>query len=275
MVGRSWTELLRQPRLRMSRAKEGVMADKTTQLVLDALSRAVADPGGLPLHGNKKIPGLFATGAAAKQIARRCKDEGYLRVVRSETKGKSHQETCAITEKGLAYLLSQVSPKQVLEELVQTLQARQVQVGELVEAARQWQAGLDALQATVERVLQQIHQPGASGLSAGVPGPTPSPNGSDAWLTEAVACLTEWQASRASEDCPLPDLYRRARGVAPHLSIGHFHDGLRRLHDQQQIYLHPWTGPLYEIPEPPYALLVGHEVAYYASPRKESLVLSL
>ena len=28
-----------------------------------------------------------------------------------------------------------------------------------------------------------------------------------------------------------------------------------------------WTGPLYAIPEPPLALLVGHEIAYYASPR--------
>ena len=40
------------------------------------------------------------------------------------------------------------------------------------------------------------------------------------------------------------------------------------LHETSQVYLHPWTGPLYDIPEPPYALLVGHEVAYYASVRK-------
>jgi hypothetical protein len=51
------------------------------------------------------------------------------------------------------------------------------------------------------------------------------------------------------------------------LTIGRFHDGLRRLHDEGQAYLHPWTGPLYAMPEPAFALLVGHEVAYYASPR--------
>ena len=39
-------------------------------------------------------------------------------------------------------------------------------------------------------------------------------------------------------------------------------------HDLGKIYLHPWTGPLYDIPEPPYALLIGHEIAYYASIRK-------
>jgi hypothetical protein len=45
---------------------------------------------------------------------------------------------------------------------------------------------------------------------------------------------------------------------------------LRQLREQQQIELHPWTGPLYAIPEPVYALLCGHEVVYYA--RKRSAV---
>ena len=42
---------------------------------------------------------------------------------------------------------------------------------------------------------------------------------------------------------------------------------LRRLHAEERIYLHPWTGPLCELPQPPLALLVGHEIAYYASAR--------
>ena len=53
-----------------------------------------------------------------------------------------------------------------------------------------------------------------------------------------------------------------ARACSPDL------DGLRKLHQQEQIYLHPWTGPLYDLPEPALALLVGHEVAYYASRRE-------
>jgi hypothetical protein len=238
------------------------MADKSTQLVLDALSRAVADPAGLPLHGNKTAPGLFAATAAAKQTAQRCKDEGYLRAVRTETKGKATREICAITEKGLAYLLSQVSPKQVLEDLVRALEARQGQTSELLATAQQMQAGLDALKATAEKVLQQVHKP-APAVSAAT-----SSNGSDTWIAALLAYLGRWQASGASEDCPLPDLYRHAKQTAPPLTIGHFHDGLRQLHETEQIYLHPWTGPLYDIPEPPYALLVGHEIAYYASLRR-------
>jgi hypothetical protein len=237
------------------------VADRSTQLVLDALRHAVAEPAGVSLHGNRKTRGLFAATAAARLAAERCKLDGYLRVVQSEARGKQTLEICAITEKGLAYLLSEVSPRQVLEELVQALQAHQHQVSELVTSARQWQKGLEALQATVERILHQIQQPGSA------VGPAASANGSDAWLAGVLAYLAQWQAASASADCPLHDLYRQACRSAPGLSIGHFHDGLRRLYDQGSIYLHPWTGPLYEIPEPPYALLVGHEIAYYASLR--------
>src|SRR5438477_5695282 len=73
-------------------ATEAALADKIAQLVLDALSRAVTDPGGAPLFGGKAAPGLLVASTAAKQAAQLCKDQGYLRVVRTETKGKTVQE---------------------------------------------------------------------------------------------------------------------------------------------------------------------------------------
>jgi hypothetical protein len=79
--------------------------------------------------------------------------------------------------------------------------------------------------------------------------------------------LQNRQDRGALGDCPLPDLFREARTTAPALTIGQFHDGLRTLLEREQIYLHPWSGPLYGLPEPTLALLVGHEVAYYASAR--------
>src|SRR5262249_51226520 len=190
--------------------------------------------------------GLFATSAVAKRAAQRCLEDGYLQVLRRETSKNKTQETCAITERGLAYLLSQVSPKRVLEDLVRVLEARQSQVNELVVVARQWQVGLQTMQATVEKVLQPVQKPG-------IVGPSSSANGSDIWLAQIVAYLAHWDDSG---DCPLPQLFARARDSAPSLTVGHFHDGLRRLHEQERIYLHPWTGPLSEIPEPACALLV-------------------
>jgi hypothetical protein len=237
------------------------LADKSIQLILDALSRAVAEPGGLPLHGGKTSPGLFPTTIQAKQAAQRCKDEGLLRVVRTESRGKGVLEICTLTDQGLAFLARQASPKQVLEDLVRTLEARQSQVEALVTAARQTWASFEALKTSAERVLEHLHRT-AAGEN------TPSPAADDsAWTRILVDHLAAWQALRGSEDCPLPELYQQARAAVPGLTIGHFHDGLRQLHDRQQIYLHPWTGPLYELPQPPYALLVGHEIAYYASRR--------
>jgi hypothetical protein len=135
------------------------------------------------------------------------------------------------------------------------------------------QQGLDALKTNVEKILQQTcraeasaERGGMKALFAGFRQETDPPAASRSASDASAALLSElarWQESVASEDCPLPHLYREAAAE----SIGQFHDALRRLHDQGKIYLHPWTGPLYDIPEPPYALLIGHEIAYYASIR--------
>jgi hypothetical protein len=235
------------------------VADKTSQLVLDALSRAVAEPTGLPLLGSKTAPGLFPATTAARPIAERCKNEGYLRVVRTETKGKSPLEICALTEKGLAHLLGQLSPRQVLEDLVRALEANQAQVAGLVAAARHWQAGLDTLRATVDRVLQELQKP--------EPAPVAPPNGTDAWRSAILSSLAQWRDSGAAGDHPLPELFRKTQPIYPPLTIGQFHDALRHFHEAGRLYLHPWTGPLYDVPEPAFALLSGHEIAYYASLR--------
>jgi hypothetical protein len=90
----------------------------------------------------------------------------------------------------------------------------------------------------------------------------------DAWLPLLLEELGSWQGTGSCEDCPLPELYRKVKAHTPAVTIGQFHDALRRLHQEGKVYLHPWAGPLYDLPEPPYALLVGHQVAYYASRRE-------
>ena len=61
--------------------------------------------------------------------------------------------------------------------------------------------------------------------------------------------------------------FEQAKAASAKLTLGQFHDALRTLHDQRTIYLHPWTGPIHELPHPAASLLVGHEIAYYASLR--------
>ena len=238
------------------------MADPSQLLILDALRHAVAEPAGLPLLSSKTAPGLFASTGPGKTAAQECKNEGLVHVVRTETRGKVVAEICTLTEKGLARLLEEANPKQVIHELVQALEARQNETCELLRLAAQMQNNLEALKATAVKVLQQVGQPSVGSI------PTVSSNGNDIWIGLCLSFLAERQQSNACDDCPLPILFRHACQSTPRLTIGHFHDGLRQLHDQERIYLHPWTGPLYDLPEPALALLVGHEIAFYASLRK-------
>jgi len=240
------------------------MADKSTSLILEALSRAATDPAGMPLYGSKAMPGLFAASATARQAAETCKQNDYLRVVRSETRGKATHEVCALTDKGLHYLLSQSSPRKVLEALVQAVEASRQDVTRLTSTVQQMAGGLDALKTSAEKVMNAAVK-GDMGLTHAQ------------WLTKSngtpatdlapavLSHLTRWHSATPAEDCPLPELYRRLRPAA--VTIGQFHDALRSLHDRAQIYLHPWTGPLYQIPDPALALMVGHALAYYASLR--------
>ena len=230
------------------------MADKLSQQITDALSRAAADPGGQPLFAGKAEAGLFP--AAAKAAAQKCLADGLLAVVRADDKGRTARELYGLTDAGWDHLLAAVNPKQVLEDFVRVLEARQGEVGELLASTRRMADGLHGLREAVARVLPQVTHSRIAAPADRLPPP----------LGESIrAGLAGWAGSAAAgEDCPLPDLYRR---LADAPSIGAFHDGLRELHAAGAVYLHPWTGPLYALPEPAYALLVGHGVAYYASLR--------
>ena len=232
------------------------MADRSMQLLLDALTRAASAPAGLPLVGKNA---LFPATAAGKEAAQRCKDQRLLHVIRSEGKGKSSVEICRLTEQGMALLLEQTSPRQVLAGFIDALEARQNQLDALVAAARQTREELKELHAALTPVLACLAEPPAA----------PQANIPETILTH----LDMWQAAGALDDLPLPELYERVNRVSP-LSIGQFHDALRTLIEAKQLYLHPWTGPLYALPQPQFALLVGHQVAYYASLRGSQLNMS-
>lgn len=250
------------------------MADKSTRLIRDALCRAAAEPGGYALVAGKSEPGLFPATTSAKAVAERCKADGYLQVVRTESKGKLSREICVLTDKGRHFLTRQANPREVLEDFVRLLEIRQADADVLAESARAMNDSLKGLRSVVEQVLPRLADSPAStngvhmnGTAALLTPPSKSSSAADGLIAEVKSKLAEWHAAAgASEDCPLPELYRRLE-TAGRTSIGQFHDGLRQLHDEQMIYLHPWTGPLYALPEPAFALLVGHEIGYYASIR--------
>jgi hypothetical protein len=271
------------------------VADKLTQQITEALSQAAAEPTGLPLYASKTEPGLFVSTAGGKAAAQKCLNDGFVRVVGCDPRGKTARELYGLNEKGWNFLLAQGNPKQVLEDFVRVLESRRGAVEELLDIARRMAAHLQGLKEAVNRVLpsvieKRIHSSATSTvdrLSAtcslfdqnGVTenasfshAREQSPTQAQATVAKVdlaaaiVSCLEDWSGV-VGEDCPLPKLYQSLLSHEPELSIGKFHDSLRNLHAAGAIYLHPWTGPLYALPEPSFALLAGHNIAYYASVR--------
>jgi hypothetical protein len=208
------------------------LADKLTPLILQALARAAAEPGRAALLSAKGEAGLFPATVPGKAAAQKALDAGWLAA-------SGH-----VTEGGLAHLVQSQSPKVVLEDLVRVLEARDEQVRTLLGDARAMAESLAGLRSTLAALLPKV----ASARVA---------------LHDLPDEIMAQLAGR-EQDCPLPELHR---ALSSRPSLGTFHDALRNLHRQGRLYLHPYTGPLYTLPEPAAALLVGHEVAYYASAR--------
>jgi hypothetical protein len=200
------------------------VADKSSQLVLNALHRAAAEPGGMPLFSQKTASGLFAGTSLAKQAAKRCLEEELLGVVRLEPRGKSSQEFAAITPKGLHYLLSQSSPREVLEDFVRALEARDQQLAEMQAAIMQAQESLAALRGLAAVVLQQWPR-------HSVPLKAQSLAADHECAALIKTELKRWRDSLAPGDCPLPHLY----GQVACFTTGQFHDALRLLIAQESI----------------------------------------
>jgi hypothetical protein len=287
------------------------LADKSTRLILDALKRAVSESAGVPLFISKGQPGLFPQTAAARLAAQKCKDEGWLEEVSDAA--KPPRELVRITARGREYLVQQSNPRELIDDFVRVLEARHDQASQLLASAANICQMLTGLRQAVEalRQLHQPatvaapapapaptptpastpasaangvaaigHAPQAMPLprtdpdtTGPCPNPKPNPDPVAQLADELAEELARRQDDDARGDCPLSQLYRWAQTRNADLSIGTFHDALRLLHERQRIYLHPWTGPLYDLPEPHFALLVGHEVAYYASSRRTATVL--
>jgi len=247
------------------------MVDKVTEVLIDTLKQAVADPGEHRLVKSGKLDGLFANRSGANgEAAARAVREGLLEVVRAETKGKVTTEWVRLTPRGVEFLHDQESPLQALKDLQSILQVTRDGVplwltemrGELQglakklgEEAERWTQRLDALSQRVEEALRRAEASGP-----------PLPDGAAAeapWAKDALAYLDHRKTGGAPGDCPLPELFAALRERYADLSLTAFHDRLRRLQDRQALRLLPFPGPPDAIPEPEYALLDGALLLYF------------
>ena len=134
------------------------MADKSAPVILEGLSRALAEPAGVPLFGQKTTPGLFAGNATSRQAAQHCLNLDLLRVVGTEANGKKAKEIVAITPKGVEHLMSHSEAHQVLLDFVKALEGRDKQLADVIDASRQAQASLDAMRSLAKSVVQRVER---------------------------------------------------------------------------------------------------------------------
>src|SRR5437667_7037109 len=114
------------------------MADRVTEIVLDALKPALAEPAEQRLYKSGKLPCLFPGRAGVNgEAAARALREGLLEVVRTETRGKTTCEWTRLTPAGVDFLHEHESPLRALEELRAVLKSNREAVPVWLESMRQ------------------------------------------------------------------------------------------------------------------------------------------
>lgn len=237
-----------------------------TELLLEALKIAIANPCEHRLFRSGKLAGLFPsrTGISADAALLAIR-EGMLETTRTETRGKIVTEWVRATPKAVGFVHDHDSPKSVLKELKELLDATRTGVPAWMAEAKQEVAALathfevrgaailarlDALAARVESALRRadLYFPTlAAPVSEVVP-----------WAVGALEYLDQRTVTGATGDCPLPELFHAIRARFSDLTLPAFHDGLRRLSDVRAIRLSASE----EMSEPEYAMVVGDRLVY-------------
>jgi hypothetical protein len=246
--------------------------ERVTEILVDALRRALAEPGEHRLYKSGKLDGLFAgrAGVNGDGAAAALRDELF-EITRTEAKGKTTIDWVRLTPRGVEFLHEHESPVHALHELRDSLRANQKAIplwlgdmraglqaldGRLAADAEKWTKRLEALGRRVEETLKRFEAT-LPLLPAEVAEAVP-------WGIDALNYLDRRRNGGAPQDCPLPELFAALAYRHPDLSVTAFHDGLRRLHERRALRLQP-ANAAGDLPQPEYALLDSGKVLYYAA----------
>lgn len=256
-------------------------------LALAALSQMLGDPSPRLLHGAKGQVGVFASASAAeKSAAKLCLDHGWLvKTGELPGKGKAKKELFCLSAVGIQAVLAQSDPKPLLESLRAGLERIEAQSGNIVGEVRgNLVAALDAMNTTIlgaleplaalrdlaqikqnlSQVLERVQPVDVEQLLNRAPIPVaPAASADERWLEAVPRMAAEQRQKNPFQRLTLPQIFERLKEERPDLSLGQFHDGLRRLHQQNRIRLGPYTQALATLDDPRNALYLDREVKYY------------
>ena len=196
--------------------------ERTTQILVEALHRALAAGDEQRLVKSGKLEGLFPgrTGAAGEAAAQALRD-GLLEVAHTETKGKTTIDWVRLTPRGVHFLHDHQSPAAALHELRKSLRLNQQAVPvwlaemraglhaleeRLAADAQKWQQRLEALTRRAEDTLRRLEEAA----------PLLPPDLAEAypWAIDALNYIDRRRNGGAPDDCPLPELFAALRRAA-------------------------------------------------------------
>jgi hypothetical protein len=245
--------------------------DPAVELLVAALRLALNAGGEHRLFRAGKLDGLFAgkTGIAG-EMATRALEQGLLQRARIETKGKTEIEWVTLTPAGVEWLHAHESPIIALHELRGHLRASRnalpdwlAQMSQtlvnlqdrITQEAASWNERLLKMETQLEQTLRR--------LESALPIAPPEVLQVHPWTMDALNYLDRRRTAGAVQPCPFPELFSALLNAHPSISIGTFHDGLRRLHQRRAIELRPSEDPM-DMAQPEFALLEGDCVYYLA-----------
>ena len=243
-----------------------IVAERRSELLLDGLKTAIAASGEHRLFRFGRLAGLFPSRAGlSSEAAGMAVRMGLLETVRTETRGKLVVEWVHATAKAVTYVHEHDSPKSVLRELKEVLQATRDGVPQWMKDAKAEIADIsyrfDARAAALLKRLDQVAERVDSALRRAetkAPGVAEPVGRVVPWAVDALEYLDRRAASGASGDCPLPELFHAVRLNLPELPLPAFHDGVKRLHDVRAVRLAP--SPM--MVEPEYAVVTEGRLMY-------------
>ena len=248
-----------------------IVAERRTELLLDAVKAAIAAPGEHRLFRFGRLAGLFPSRAGlSAEAAGMALRMGLLETVRSEVRGKLIVEWVQATTKAVAYVHENDSPKSVLRELKEVLEATRDGVpiwmkeakAELADISyrfeRRASALLKRLDEVADRVDAALRRADAKAPTVAEPVARVVP-----WAVDALEYLDHRDDGGAAAPCPLPELYQAVRARFPELPLTSFQDGVRRLHDLRAVRLAESD----MMAEPEHAVVADGKLMYAATRR--------
>jgi DNA-binding PadR family transcriptional regulator len=225
------------------------MSTMADSIIRQTLRRLASAGGESAIVKRGKESGLFPP----KSTTSRATIDAMVESGSAAYEQEGENSVVRLTTVGARSLAEEVDERVLLEDFLRGLEARNLDLARIERSLAGHRNWLDCQTEVLQSLLNRDQRRRSAIVALTV-----------LELLSSDFCNRQTNDERTSNATSLDVLYVESVKRLGPISIGQFHDSLRQLREDELIELTPWTGPLYEIPEPAAGLLIGHEISYYA-----------